>query len=156
MIANMTKQFVQGEIAPHDEQLENLDYDLTVKLLREAGELGLLGADVPEAYGGMGLDKVSTTLINEKLTKASSFALSFGAHVGIGTLPIVYFGTEEQKQKYLPGLASGEKIAAYCLTEPSSGSDALGAKATAQLSEDGSHYVLNGTKQFITNSYNFV
>ncbi|GGG06246.1 acyl-CoA dehydrogenase family protein [Paenibacillus aceti] len=152
MIADMTKQFVQGEIAPHDEELENLDYDLTVKLLREAGELGLLGADVPEKYGGMGLDKVSTTLINEKLTKASSFALSFGAHVGIGTLPIVYFGTEEQKQKYLPGLASGEKIAAYCLTEPSSGSDAQGAKATAQLSEDGTHYILNGTKQFITNA----
>ncbi|WP_435920996.1 acyl-CoA dehydrogenase family protein [Paenibacillus sp. DYY-L-2] len=152
MIAETTAQFVEGEVAPHDEQIEKLDYELTVELLRKSGELGLLGADVPEAYGGMGLDKVSTTLINEKLTKASSFALSFGAHVGIGTLPIVYFGTEAQKRKYLPLLATGEKIAAYCLTEPSSGSDALGAKTTAKLSDDGSHYVLNGTKQFITNA----
>ncbi|WP_445323741.1 acyl-CoA dehydrogenase family protein [Paenibacillus sp. FSL R5-0407] len=152
MIAETTEQFVEGEVASRDEEVEKLDYKLTVELLNKAGELGLLGADVPEAYGGMGLDKVSTTLINEKLTKASSFALSFGAHVGIGTLPIVYFGTEAQKQKYLPLLATGEKIAAYCLTEPSSGSDALGAKTTAKLSEDGSHYVLNGTKQFITNA----
>lgn len=152
MIAETTEQFVEGEVASRDEEVEKLDYKLTVELLHKAGELGLLGADVPEAYGGMGLDKVSTTLINEKLTKASSFALSFGAHVGIGTLPIVYFGTEAQKQKYLPLLATGEKIAAYCLTEPSSGSDALGAKTTAKLSEDGSHYVLNGTKQFITNA----
>lgn len=152
MIAETTAQFVEGEVAPHDERIEKLDYELTVGLLRKSGELGLLGADVPEAYGGMGLDKVSTTLINEKLTKASSFALSFGAHVGIGTLPIVYFGTEAQKRKYLPLLATGEKIAAYCLTEPSSGSDALGAKTTAKLSDDGSHYVLNGTKQFITNA----
>ncbi len=152
MIAETTEQFVQGEITSRDAEVEKLDYELTVDLLRKAGELGLLGADVPEAYGGMGLDKVSTTLINEKLTKASSFALSFGAHVGIGTLPIVYFGTEEQKRKYLPLLATGDKIAAYCLTEPSSGSDALGAKTTAKLSEDGTHYVLNGTKQFITNA----
>lgn len=152
MIAETTEQFVEGEVASRDEEVEKLDYKLTVELLNKAGELGLLGADVPEAYGGMGLDKVSTTLINEKLTKASSFALSFGAHVGIGTLPIVYFGTEAQKQKYLPLLATGEKIAAYCLTEPSSGSDALGAKTTAKLSEDGSHYVLSGTKQFITNA----
>ncbi|WP_334076570.1 acyl-CoA dehydrogenase family protein [Paenibacillus sanfengchensis] len=152
MIADTTVQFVEGEIVPRDEEIENLDYGLTVELLRKAGDLGLLGADVPEAYGGLGLDKVSTTLINEKLTRGSSFALSFGAHVGIGTLPIVYFGTEAQKRKYLPELASGAKIAAYCLTEPSSGSDALGAKATAKLAEDGSHYVLNGTKQFITNA----
>ncbi|RCX16972.1 alkylation response protein AidB-like acyl-CoA dehydrogenase [Fontibacillus phaseoli] len=152
MIAETTEQFVEGEVAPRDEEVEKLNYGLTVDLLRKAGDLGLLGADVPEAYGGMGLDKVSTTLINEKLTKASSFALSFGAHVGIGTLPIVYFGTEAQKQKYLPSLSTGEKIAAYCLTEPSSGSDALGAKTTAKLSEDGTHFVLNGTKQFITNA----
>ncbi|MGG1313255.1 acyl-CoA dehydrogenase family protein [Cohnella laeviribosi] len=152
MIAETTEQFVAAEVAPRDGEVEKLDYDLTVRLLRKAGEIGLLGADVPEAYGGMGLDKVSTTLINERLTKAASFALSFGAHVGIGTLPIVYFGTEAQKRKYLPKLASGEIIAAYCLTEPSSGSDALGAKTTAKLSEDGTHYVLNGTKQFITNA----
>lgn len=152
MIAELTADFVEGEIAPHDEQLEKLDYELTVKLMRKAGELGLLGADVPEAYEGLGLDKVSSTLISENLSKASSFALSIGAHVGIGTLPIVYFGTAEQKKKYLPDLSSAKRIAAYCLTEPSSGSDALGAKTTAILSEDGKHYVLNGTKQFITNA----
>ncbi|PLT45999.1 Butyryl-CoA dehydrogenase [Paenibacillus pasadenensis] len=152
MIAETTEDFVAGELEPVDEQIEKLSYELTVEKLRKAGELGLLGADVPEAYGGLGLDKVSSTLISEKMTKASAFALSAGAHVGIGTLPIVYFGNEAQKQKYLPKLASAELIAAYCLTEPSSGSDALGAKATAVLSEDGSHYVLNGTKQFITNA----
>jgi alkylation response protein AidB-like acyl-CoA dehydrogenase len=123
-----------------------------VKLMRKAGELGLLGADVPEEFGGLGLDKVSSTLISETLAKASSFALSIGAHVGIGTLPIVFFGTPEQKQKYLPDLAAGAKIAAYCLTEPTSGSDALGAKTTARLSEDGKHYILNGSKLYITNA----
>ncbi|KAF9117141.1 hypothetical protein BGX30_005712 [Mortierella sp. GBA39] len=152
MIAETTEDFVSGEVVPHDEAIEKLNYELTVEKMRKAGELGLLGADVPEAYGGLGLDKVSSTLISERLTKASAFALSIGAHVGIGTLPIVYFGTEEQKQKYLPALATGEKIAAYCLTEPSSGSDALGAKTTATLSEDGEYYVLNGSKQFITNA----
>ncbi|WP_284640023.1 acyl-CoA dehydrogenase family protein [Paenibacillus silviterrae] len=152
MIAQTTEDFVAGDVAPHDEELEKLNYELTVTLLRKAGELGLLGADVPEAYGGIGLDKISSTLIGEKLTKASSFALSIGAHVGIGTLPIVYFGSEAQKNKYLPQLATGEKIAAYCLTEPSSGSDALGAKTTATLSEDGEYYILNGTKQYITNA----
>lgn len=152
MIGETTEEFVKAEILPRDEEIEHLNYELTADLLRKAGEVGLLGADVPEAYGGMGLDKVSTTLISERLTKASSFALSAGAHVGIGTLPIVYFGTEAQKQKYLPKLATGELLAAYCLTEPSSGSDALGAKTTAVLSEDGTHYVLNGTKQFITNA----
>jgi alkylation response protein AidB-like acyl-CoA dehydrogenase len=152
MIGQTTEDFVAGDVIPHDEEIEKLNYDLTVSLLRKAGELGLLSADVPEVYGGIGLDKMGSTIITEKLTKASSFALSIGAHVGIGTLPIVYFGTEQQKQAYLPELASGEKIAAYCLTEPSSGSDALGAKTTAILSEDGQYYVLNGSKQFITNA----
>lgn len=152
MMAEMAADFVRNEVLPHDAQLEKLDYNLTVNLLRKAGELGLLGADVPEAYGGLGLDKVSTTLISEQLSPASSFALSLGAHVGIGTLPIVYFGTPEQKRKYLPDLASGTKLAAYCLTEPSSGSDALGAKTAAVLDADGKHYILNGTKQFITNA----
>ncbi|WP_159881742.1 acyl-CoA dehydrogenase family protein [Paenibacillus puerhi] len=152
MIARTTEEFIEGEVAPHDEELEALSYELSVKLLRKAGELGLLGADVPEAYGGLGLDKLGSTLITEKLSKASSFALTVGAHVGIGTLPIVYFGSEDQKRKYLPALASGERIAAYCLTEPASGSDALGARTTAQLSEDGASYTLNGTKQFITNA----
>ncbi|QTH41796.1 acyl-CoA dehydrogenase family protein [Cohnella sp. LGH] len=152
MIAQTTEDFVAAEIAPHDEAIEKLNYELTVAKLRQAGETGLLGADVPEAYGGLGLDKVSTTLIGERFAKAGSFALSAGAHVGIGTLPIVYFGTEEQKRRYLPELASGDKLAAYCLTEPSSGSDAQGAKTTATPTEDGQFYVLNGTKQFITNA----
>ncbi|WP_276356749.1 acyl-CoA dehydrogenase family protein [Cohnella caldifontis] len=152
MIAQTTEDFVEAEIVPHDEVIEKLNYELTVEKLRKAGETGLLGADVPEAYGGLGLDKISSTLISERMTKASSFALSAGAHVGIGTLPIVYFGTEEQKRKYLPQLATGEKLAAYCLTEPSSGSDAQGAKTTATPTEDGRFYVLNGTKQFITNA----
>ncbi|EPY14849.1 MULTISPECIES: acyl-CoA dehydrogenase family protein [Paenibacillus] len=152
MMVDTTRDFVEGEVLPHDEELEKLNYDLTVKLMRKAGEIGLLGADIPEEYGGLELDKVSSTLIGETLTKASGFALSVGAHVGIGTLPIVFFGSPEQKAKYLPDLATGAKIAAYCLTEPSSGSDALSAKSTAKLSEDGSHYVLNGSKIFITNA----
>jgi len=152
MIGDATSHFIEHDVLPHDDALEKLDYNLTVDLLRRAGELGLLGADVPEAYGGLGLDKVSTTLISEKLARGSSFSLSLGAHVGIGTLPIVYFGTPEQKRRYLPQLASGERIAAYCLTEPSSGSDALGARTTARLTEDGGHYVLSGQKQFITNA----
>ncbi|MCG7407402.1 acyl-CoA dehydrogenase family protein [Paenibacillus sp. ACRRX] len=152
MFADTTQAFLEGDVLPNDEQLEKLDYELTVKLMRKAGELGLLAADVPEAYGGLGLDKVSSTIINETLAQSSSFALSIGAHVGIGTLPIVFFGSEAQKQKYLPELASGAKIAAYCLTEPASGSDALGARTTAKLSEDGKHYVLNGSKIYITNA----
>ncbi|MGO4500898.1 acyl-CoA dehydrogenase family protein [Paenibacillus sp. 2RAB27] len=152
MIAETTRDYVNGEVMPNDEHLEKLDYDLTVKLMRSAGDLGLLGADVPEIYGGLGLDKVSSTIISENLARASSFALSIGAHVGIGTLPIVFFGTTEQKKKYLPDLATGAKIAAYCLTEPTSGSDALGAKTTARLSDDGKHYLLNGSKLYITNA----
>ncbi len=152
MFAAVTRDFVEQDVLPHDEELERLAYELTVSLMRKAGELGLLGADVPEAFGGLGLDKVSSTLISETLSKASSFALSVGAHVGIGTLPIVFFGTPEQKRTYLPKLATGEWIAAYCLTEPASGSDALGAKTTAKRSEDGSHYVLNGSKLYITNA----
>ncbi|MDF2657705.1 MAG: acyl-CoA dehydrogenase [Paenibacillus sp.] len=152
MIAGTTEHFIENEVLPHDEALEKLDYGLTVRLIRKAGELGLLGVDIPEPYGGLGLDKVSSTLISEKLARGSSFALSVGAHVGIGTLPIVFFGTPEQKKRYLPDLADGSKIAAYCLTEPSSGSDALGARTTAKLSEDGTYYELNGTKQFITNA----
>ncbi|MFD7521608.1 acyl-CoA dehydrogenase family protein [Paenibacillus chitinolyticus] len=152
MMMETTRDFVEGEVLPKDEEIEKLDYELTVKLMRKAGEIGLLGADVPEEYGGLGLDKISSTVINENLSKASAFALSIGAHVGIGTLPIVFFGTPEQKRKYLPELATGEKIAAYCLTEPTSGSDALGAKTTAKLSDDGQHYILNGSKLYITNA----
>ncbi|BCJ86594.1 acyl-CoA dehydrogenase family protein [Effusibacillus dendaii] len=152
MIAKTTADFIEGEVVPHFEELESLNIDLTVKLLKKAGELGLLGADVPEEYDGLGLDKVSSALISEYFTRGGSFALSHGAHIGIGSLPIVYFGTKEQKAKYLPKLATGEWLAAYALTEPGSGSDALGAKTTAKLSEDGKYYILNGTKQFITNA----
>jgi len=152
MIQKTTADFIAGEVMPRREEIEHLDYDLTVKLLQQAGELGLLAADVPEEYEGLGLDKISSTLITEEFSKGGSFALSHGAHVGIGSLPIVLFGNDDQKRRYLPGLASGEKLAAYCLTEPGSGSDALGAKTTAVLNAAGTHYVLNGTKQFITNA----
>ncbi|WP_424768711.1 acyl-CoA dehydrogenase family protein [Paenibacillus sp. sgz302251] len=152
MMAEAAQQYIEAEITPRDAELEALNYDMTVELMRKAGELGLLGADVPEAYGGLGLDKVSTTLLGETLARTSSFALSVGAHTGIGTLPIVYFGTPAQKKAYLPALATGERIAAYCLTEPASGSDALGAKTTARLSPSGKHYVLNGSKLYITNA----
>lgn len=153
MIAKTTDDFIKGEVLPVLEEIEEHHrFDLTVSLLKQAGELGLLGGDVPEEYEGLGLDKISTCLITEKLAQARSFALSLGAHVGIGTLPIVYFGNEEQKEKYLPDLASGRKLAAYALTEPGSGSDALGAKTTAVLNAEGTHYVLNGEKQWITNA----
>lgn len=152
MIIETAKAFVEGEVVPHQEQLEHQDWELTLKLLHKAGELGLLAADVPEEYDGLGADKVTSALITEYMTRGGAFALSHGAHVGIGSLPIVFFGSEEQRKKFLPLLASGDKIAAYALTEPGSGSDALGAKTTARLSEDGQYYILNGTKQFITNS----
>jgi alkylation response protein AidB-like acyl-CoA dehydrogenase len=152
LIAKTTEEFVINRVLPEVDYLENQEFDRSVKLLKEAGELGLLGADVPEEYGGLGLDKVSSALIAEKLSRAGGFSITHGAHVGIGTLPIVLFGNEEQKQKYLPALAMGEKIAAYALTEPGSGSDALGAKTTAKLNVAGTHYILNGEKQWITNS----
>ncbi|MFD2370448.1 acyl-CoA dehydrogenase family protein [Brevibacillus sp. GCM10020057] len=152
MIAKMTEDFINNEVRPHLEKLENHQFDISVRLLKEAGQLGLLAGDVPEKYEGLGLDKVSTALVTEKFSLARGFALSYGAHVGIGSLPIVYFGNEDQKRRYLPDLASGARIAAYCLTEPGSGSDALGAKTTATLSADGTHYILNGEKQWITNA----
>jgi alkylation response protein AidB-like acyl-CoA dehydrogenase len=152
MFAETTRNFIEKSVAPHDQEIEQLNYELTVKLLQEAGELGLLGADVPESFGGLGLDKVSAALITESLAGGSSFCLSASVHTGIGTLPIVFFGNKKQKEKYLPDLAAGRKIAAYCLTEPSSGSDALSARTTARLSDDGNYYLLNGRKQFITNA----
>lgn len=152
MIAKMTEDFVTNEVLPQVEHIENHEFDRSVKLLKEAGELGLLGADVPEEYGGLALDKISSALIAEKMSPAGGFSISHGAHVGIGSLPIVLFGNENQKQKYLPTLATGEKLAAYALTEPGSGSDALGARTTAVLNAEGTHYVLNGEKQWITNA----
>ncbi len=152
MIARTTADFLEKEVLPVHEKLENHEFEYSVKLLKKAGELGLLSADVPEKYEGLGLDKISSSLITEKMSGAGGFGITHGAHVGIGSLPIVYFGNEEQKKKYLPKLATGELIAAYALTEPSSGSDALSAKTTAVLNEEGTHYILNGEKQWISNA----
>lgn len=152
LIAKTTEDFIVNEVLPELEYLEQHEFERSVRLLKAAGELGLLGVDVPEEYGGIGLDKISSALITEKFARAGGFAISHGAHVGIGSLPIVLFGNEEQKKKYLPLLATGEKLAAYALTEPGSGSDALGAKTTARLHPNGTHYILNGEKQWITNS----
>ena len=152
MIAQTTQEYVTNEVLPVVENLEHHEFEHSVRLLKTAGELGLLAADVPEEYEGLGLDKISSALIAEKMSPAGGFSITHGAHVGIGSLPIVLFGNHEQKTKYLPKLASGELIAAYALTEPGSGSDALGAKTTAKLNEAGTHYVLNGEKQWITNA----
>lgn len=152
MIAETAEQFVENEVVPRIEELEAKKEGLNEELLRKAAEIGLLGAGVPQAYGGEGLDQISSTILAEKTGRYGSFATTFGAHTGIGTLPIVYFGHEQQKSKYLPKLASGEWIAAYALTEAESGSDALNARTKAALSPDGRHYLLNGTKMFITNA----
>ena len=152
MIAQTTQEYVTNEVLPVVENLENHEFDHSVRLLKKAGDLGLLAADVPEEYEGLGLDKISSALIAEKMSPAGGFSITHGAHVGIGSLPIVLFGNHEQKSHYLPKLASGELIAAYALTEPGSGSDALGAKTTAKLNEAGTHYILNGEKQWITNA----
>ena len=144
-------EFMRGEVLPREARLYAHDWDLTRELLRKAGELDLLRLEIPEAYGGLGLDKISSAYVAESIALNPSFGGSLGAHTAIGTLPLVYFGNEEQKAKYLPRLASGEMIAAYALTEPQSGSDALAAKTTATLTQDGKHYVLNGQKMWITN-----
>ncbi|KLU58618.1 putative acyl-CoA dehydrogenase [Peptococcaceae bacterium CEB3] len=151
-LKRMTHNFVEKEVATRIEELEEKKEGVITSLLRQAGDLGLLGLEVPEEFGGLSLDKYSTVVVGEEVPRGGSFAVAYAAHTGIGTLPIVYFGTPQQKAKYLPALASGEKIAAYCLTEPGSGSDALGAKTTAVLNAEGTHYILNGTKQFITNA----
>jgi alkylation response protein AidB-like acyl-CoA dehydrogenase len=152
MIYETARDFVTKEIEPNIDRLEEKDHDLVLNILAKAGELGLLSTDIPEEYGGLGLDKVSTTVVTEAIGPAGSFAVVHGAHTGIGSLPIVYFGNDEQKEKYLPKLASGEWCAAYCLTESGAGSDALNAKTKAVLSEDGKYYILNGEKMFITNA----
>jgi alkylation response protein AidB-like acyl-CoA dehydrogenase len=152
MIAKTAEDFVEKEVVPQLEHLENHEFDRTVKLLKKAGELGLLAVDVPEEYEGLALDKITSSLLTEKMAGGGGFSLSHGAHVGIGSLPIVLFGNEDQKRRYLPALASGEKLAAYALTEPGSGSDALGARTTAKLNASGTHYILNGEKQWITNA----
>ncbi|MBL0378446.1 MAG: acyl-CoA dehydrogenase family protein [Desulfofustis sp. PB-SRB1] len=149
--AETTEQFITNEIVPHIEEIDHQNFDLVVEGLRKCGELGLLMMDAPEEYGGLELDKASSMLVAEKIATGGSFSVAYSAHTGIGTLPLIYYGTKVLKEKYLEKIISGEWCAAYCLTEPGSGSDALGARATATLSEDGSHYLLNGTKQYITN-----
>ncbi|WP_136525313.1 acyl-CoA dehydrogenase family protein [Geomonas ferrireducens] len=150
-IGATTEQFVTNEVIPVRDDIEHQDFEKVVHLLRRCGELGLLMIDVPEEYGGLELDKATSMLAAEKISGSGSFSVVYAAHSGIGTLPLVYYGTEEQKARYLEKLTTGEWVAAYCLTEPESGSDALGARASATLSADGSHYILNGTKQFTTN-----
>lgn len=152
MIAETTEDFVNNEVMPKADEIEELKPELSVGLLRKAGEIGLLAVDIPEEYGGLGLDKTATMIVSEKIGKTGSWAVTYGAHSGIGTLPIVYFGNEGQKKKYLPKLASAEWVSSYSLSEPGSGSDALSAKTTAVLSSDKKHYVLNGTKMWLTNA----
>ena len=152
-IGRLAKEFAVEQILPKKKEIEQYNPELTRKLMRELGELGMLSIDIPEEYDGLGLDKVTSALVNEKiaLSESGSFMVTFSAHSGIATLPIVLFGTEEQKKKYLPKLGSGEWIGSYGLTEPGAGTDALAAKTTAVLSKDGKSYILNGTKQFISN-----
>jgi len=152
MFAQTAADFIENRVHPVSKQIEKQEPGLVVKLLLESAELGLLGASVPEEYGGMGVDFNTDSFINEEMGGGHSFTAAFAAHTGIGTLPILYYGTEEQKKKYLPGLSNGTIKASYCLTEPGSGSDALGAKTKAVLSEDGKHYILNGQKMWITNA----
>lgn len=151
LFARTAERFMRDEVLPQAEQIYAKDWETTRKLLRLAGELDLLRADVPEQYGGLGLDKISAALVSEQIALNASFAGTYSAQTGIGTLPIVYFGTPEQRAKYLPRLASGELISAFALTEPGSGSDALAAKTKATLSEDGKYYLLRGQKMWITN-----
>ena len=152
-IATLTQEFAEEQILPRKKEIEALNGELSRNLMQQCAELGLLGVDIPEEYGGLGMDKVTSAIIAEKISmgQSASFTTTFSAHTGIGTLPIVLYGTHEQKEKYLPKLGSGEWIGAYALTEPGSGSDALAAKTSAILSNDGKYYVLNGVKQFITN-----
>jgi alkylation response protein AidB-like acyl-CoA dehydrogenase len=152
LIGQTAEEFAVNEIVPNIEKIEHKDFSVTRELLKKAGELGLSSVEIPEAYGGLEMDKVTAAIIADHIAKYAGFATTWGGHTGIGTLPIVYFGTEEQKRKYLPRLASGEIVGAYALSEASSGSDALNCRARAQLSPDGKHYVLNGEKMWITNA----
>ncbi|MEJ7848646.1 MAG: acyl-CoA dehydrogenase family protein [Pyrinomonadaceae bacterium] len=151
MIGETTREFVDNEIHPQLPALEKHGWDIARDLVQKGGELGLLGATIPEEYGGLGLDQTTGAVIAEYIGRAGGFGTTFGAQTSIGLLPILYFGSDELKEKWIPGIVSGEIITAYCLTESGSGSDALGAKTTAKLSEDGSTYTLNGEKMWITN-----
>ncbi|MGA6985714.1 MAG: acyl-CoA dehydrogenase family protein [Terriglobales bacterium] len=152
MIGQTTEEFAVNEILPQADKIEHKDYSISRALLKKAGDLGLSGVEVPEVYGGLDMDKVTAAVIADHMAKYAGFATTWGAHTGIGMLPIVYFGTEEQKKKYLPRLAAGEIVGAYALSEATSGSDALNCRARAVLSPDGKHYILNGEKMWITNA----
>src|SRR6195256_1303816 len=152
LIGQTAEEFAVNEIVPNIEKMEHKDFSITRDLLKKAGELGLSGVEIPEAYGGLEMDKVTAAVIADHIAKYAGFATTWGGHTGIGTLPIVYFGTEEQKKKYLPRLAAGEIVGAYALSEASSGSDAMNCRARATLSPDGKHYILNGEKMWITNA----
>src|SRR5689334_5692015 len=152
LIGQTAEEFAVNEIVPNIEKMEHKDFSVTRELIRKAGELGLSSVEIPEAYGGLEMDKVTAAVIADHIAKYAGFATTWGAHSGIGMLPIVYFGTEAQKKKYLPKLAAGEIVGAYALSEASSGSDALNCRARAELSSDGRHYVLNGEKMWITNA----
>ncbi len=151
MIAETTRQFIDAEVRPAIPELEKHNWTLARELIRKGADLGLVSVNIPEEYGGLGLDQTSGALIGEYIGRAASFATTLGAQAGIGLTPILYFGTEAAKQKYLPKISSGEMVSAYALTESGSGSDAMAAKSTARLSEDGTHYILNGEKMWITN-----
>ncbi|MFZ0900709.1 MAG: acyl-CoA dehydrogenase family protein [Candidatus Sulfotelmatobacter sp.] len=152
LIGQTTEEFAINEILPNSEKIEHKDFSVSRELLKKAGELGLSGVEIPEAYGGLEMDKVTAAVIADHIAKYAGFATTWGAHSGIGLLPIVYFGTEEQKKKYLPRLAAGEIVGAYALSESTSGSDAMNCRTRAQLSSDGRHYILNGEKMWITNA----
>jgi len=152
MIGQTTEEFAVNEILPNADKIEHKDFSVSRGLLKKAGELGLSGVEIPEAYGGLDMDKVTAAVIADHIAKYAGFATTWGGHSGIGTLPIVYFGNEEQKRKYLPRLAAGEMVGAYALSEASSGSDAMNCRARAELSPDGKHYILNGEKMWITNA----
>ncbi|WP_018674512.1 acyl-CoA dehydrogenase family protein [Riemerella columbina] len=153
MLRDSAKEFIDKKVIPNRERFEHKDYAFTEECMKEMGEMGFLGIAVPESYGGMGMGFVSTMLACDYLSGATgSLATAYGAHTGIGTLPILLYGTEEQKQKYLPDLAMGKKFGAYCLTEPDAGSDANSGKTRAKLSEDGKHYIINGQKMWISNA----
>jgi butyryl-CoA dehydrogenase len=152
MIGQTAEEFAVNEILPQAEKIEHKDYSVSRDLLKKAGDLGLSGVEIPEAYGGLEMDKVTAAIIADHIAKYAGFATTWGAHSGIGLLPIVYFGTEEQKKKYLPRLAAGEIVGAYALSEATSGSDALNCRARAVLSPDGKHYIVNGEKMWITNA----
>src|SRR4051795_3697283 len=151
-IAKTAVDCTTNEVMPQAAEIEAKNFAVTRALLRKAGELGLMSVDVPEAYGGLEMDKVTSALIAESMSQLASFSVAFSAHAGIGTLPLVWYGTPAQKEKYLPKLATGEWIGAYALSESSSASDAMNCRTRATLSADGLHYVLNGEKMWITNS----